>query len=86
MPKEYWTISEVIEIFQVEERFIEDLEEEEILCPTCLEGMAIKQFSAHDMERLRLAKNPHGGYGCESAGGRSHPSDEGKYDPYAKAV
>ena len=56
MPKEYWTISEVIEIFQVEERFIEDLEEEEILCPTCLEGMAIKQFSAHDMERLRLAK------------------------------
>jgi len=56
MPKEYWTISEVIEIFQVEERFISDLEEEEIICPTCPEGRPIKQFSAYDMERLRLAK------------------------------
>ena len=56
MPKEFWTISEVIEIFQVEERFIADLEEEEIVCPTCLEGLPIKYFSAHDLERLRLAK------------------------------
>ena len=56
MQKEYWTISEIIEIFQVEETFIADLEEEDIVCPTCLEGMPTKQFSVHDVERLRLAK------------------------------
>ncbi|MBN1847128.1 MAG: MerR family transcriptional regulator [Deltaproteobacteria bacterium] len=56
MSKEYWTISEVIEIFQVQERFIADLEEEEILCPTCTKGPPTKRFSAHDLERLRLAK------------------------------
>jgi MerR family transcriptional regulator/heat shock protein HspR len=56
MPKKYWTLSEIIEIFQVEETFIADLEEEDIVCPTCLEGMSMKQFSAQDVERLRLAK------------------------------
>ena len=56
MQKEYWIISEIIEIFQVEETFIADLEEEDIVCPTCLEGISPKQFSVHDVERLRLAK------------------------------
>jgi MerR family transcriptional regulator/heat shock protein HspR len=56
MGKEYWTTTEVIEIFQVETRFLEDLEEEEIVCPDCREDPAEKRFSQADLERLRLAK------------------------------
>ena len=29
MAKEFWTVTEVVEIFQIDERFITDLEEEE---------------------------------------------------------
>lgn len=56
MAKEYWTTTEVIEIFQVESRFLEDLEEEEILRPNCREDLTEKRFSEADLERLRLAK------------------------------
>ena len=56
MTKEYWTISEVLEIFQIDERFLSDLEEEEIVCPTCPENASGKLFSAIEMEKLRLAK------------------------------
>jgi len=33
-----------------------DLEEEEILCPTCLENTANKLFAESELEKLRLAK------------------------------
>lgn len=56
MTKDYWTVKEVIEIIEIDEDFITDLEREEIICPTCPEGRSAKQFSANDLERLRLAK------------------------------
>jgi MerR family transcriptional regulator/heat shock protein HspR len=56
MSKEFWTITEVIEIFQVDEGFLAELEEEEIICPTCREDPGDKLFSSADLEKLRLAK------------------------------
>lgn len=56
MAKEFWTLKEVIEIFQVDEMFLSDLEEQEVLCPTCAEGKRTKLFSTYDLENLRLAK------------------------------
>ena len=56
MTKEYWTIAEVIEIFQVDKRFVTDLEEEEIICPVCKEDTTKKFLSAGELEKLRLAK------------------------------
>ena len=56
MTKEFWTKTEVVEVFQIEERFLIDLEEEEILCPVCQEEPSEKLFTPADMERLRLAK------------------------------
>jgi len=56
MAKEYWTITEVLEAFQVQERFIDDLEKEEIICPTCLQGHSTRYYSVHELDKLRLAK------------------------------
>ena len=56
MEKEFWTHTEVIETFEVEEHFLEDLEEEEIICPTCGDDDRTKQFPVSEMEKLRLAK------------------------------
>lgn len=56
MAKEFWTIREVLDIFQVDEVFLTDLEEQEVLCPTCTKGTRAKLFSTHDLEKLRLAK------------------------------
>ena len=56
MTKEYWTIHEVVEILQVDEGLINDLEREEIICPTCPKGHTSKQLSTYEMEKLRLAK------------------------------
>ena len=56
MTKEFWTVTEVVEIFQVDERFIEDLEEEDVVCPICRKDTPTKLFSARDLENLRLAK------------------------------
>jgi MerR family transcriptional regulator, heat shock protein HspR len=56
MAKEYWTTTEVIELFEVETRFLEDLVEEEILRPEGRKDPAEKRFSEVDLERLRLAK------------------------------
>ena len=56
MEKKFWTYSEVVEIFQVDERFLSELEEEEVICPACREGSPTKVFSSGDLENLRLAK------------------------------
>ena len=56
MTKEFWSVTEVIEIFQVERRFLDELEEEEVLCPTCGEESPAKLFSGAELEKLRLAK------------------------------
>lgn len=56
MAKEYWTVSEVIEIFQLDEGVISYLEEEEIVCPECSDVHSTKRFSAVELDKLRLAK------------------------------
>ena len=56
MAKEFWTVTEVVEVFQIEERFIEELEEEEVICPICRDEPPGKLFTPSDMEKLRLAK------------------------------
>ena len=56
MTKEFWTITEVTEIFQVDKRFVTDLEEEDIICPICREDSDKKLLSANELEKLRLAK------------------------------
>jgi MerR family transcriptional regulator/heat shock protein HspR len=56
MDKEFWTVAEVVEIFDVDERFLADLEEEEVLCPICQDSPPSKLFGASEMEKLRLAK------------------------------
>jgi MerR family transcriptional regulator/heat shock protein HspR len=54
--KEFWTVTEVVERFKVEMRFLEDLEEEEVVCPVHRDDPQAKLFSKRDLENLRLAK------------------------------
>ena len=56
MTKEYWTVSEVIEIFHMDEDIISYLEEEEIVCPECFDVQPTKRFSTVDLDKLRLVK------------------------------
>ena len=56
MAKEFWTITEVIERFQVDGSFLNDLEEEEIICPICREDSKEKLLSSNDLENLRVAR------------------------------
>lgn len=56
MAKEFWSIREAVEVFQVDDGFLAALEEEEILCPTCTADSTQKQLSSEEMEKLRLAK------------------------------
>ena len=56
MAREFWTTKEVIEFFEVDERFLLDLEEEELICPLCRDDTPDKIFPAEELEKLRLAK------------------------------
>ena len=56
MRKEFWSVTEIVEIFNVDQNFIEDLEKENIICKVRTEKTSEKNFSFNDMERLRLAK------------------------------
>ena len=56
MNKEYWTLSEVVEFFQVDEGFLGHLEDEEIVCPVCRDDSPHKLFSTVELEKLRLTK------------------------------
>ncbi|MGD2127620.1 MAG: chaperone modulator CbpM [Desulfobacteraceae bacterium] len=56
MTKEFWTVREVVEFFEIEERFLIELEEEEVLCPICRDDSPTKLFSSTELEKLRLAK------------------------------
>ena len=57
MAKEFWTVTEVLEFFEVDEQFLKVLEEESIVCAT-FEGDAppARKFSTMEMEKLRVAK------------------------------
>jgi MerR family transcriptional regulator, heat shock protein HspR len=54
--KDFWTVGEVVAIYEVDEEFLLGLEEEELLCPVCREDSPTKLFTRKDMETLRLAK------------------------------
>ena len=54
MVKEFWTITEVVELFQVDERLLADLEDEEILRPIHREDQKEKLFPYKELEKLRL--------------------------------
>ena len=54
--KEFWTVSEVMELFQVKEEFLAELEEEEIICSTCREDSPMKLFPASELEKVSLVK------------------------------
>jgi MerR family transcriptional regulator/heat shock protein HspR len=56
MSKEFWTITEVVELLEIQESFLVELEEEEVICPVCHEEPPKKLFTSSDLERLRLAK------------------------------
>ncbi|MFH1125066.1 MAG: chaperone modulator CbpM [Pseudomonadota bacterium] len=56
MTKEFWTVTEVVEIFEVDEGFLAELEEEEVLCPLCRDDPPAKLFTSTELEKLRLAK------------------------------
>ena len=56
MTKKYWSVTEVVEFFQVNEDFLIDLEREDIVCPSCRDGLSDKAFTAGEMEKVRLAK------------------------------
>ena len=56
MTKKYWTVTEVVEFFQVKEAFLKDLEKEDIVSPSCRNDLPGKSFSAGEMEKVRLAK------------------------------
>ncbi len=56
MTKEFWKITEVVKEFQIDRGFLDDLEEEEIICPMCHEKSSEKLLSSNDLENLRLAR------------------------------
>ena len=56
MKKEFWTIEEVVEIFEVDEGFLRELEEEDVLCPVCQDAISARVFGASELEKIRLAK------------------------------
>ena len=56
MTKEFWTKTEVVDFFQIEEHFLVELEEEEIICPLCKDDPSERLFASTEMEKLRLAK------------------------------
>ncbi|MFO7964137.1 MAG: chaperone modulator CbpM [Desulfobacterales bacterium] len=56
MDKDCWTVHEIMNIFQVEEKFIAELEEYEIVCPTRAGNAKSRVFSMQEMEKFRIAK------------------------------
>jgi len=68
MGKTFWSLSEVIETFEVDEVFLQALEEEDIIGPTCPETSRKKRFSEQDLEKLRLVKILHEEMGVNLAG------------------
>lgn len=56
MGKEYWTLEEVIRIFELDERFLLELEEEEIVSCFREESAGRKYYSCGELDKLRIAK------------------------------
>jgi MerR family transcriptional regulator/heat shock protein HspR len=56
MTKELWSITEVSEVFEVEEHFLIELEDEEIICSVCNGDPPTKLYTSSELEKLRLVK------------------------------
>ena len=56
MRKAFWKVSEITKIFNVDEKFIIELEKEKIISPVYKKKKTEKIISLKDMERLRMAK------------------------------
>ena len=56
MTKVFWTITEVSEVFEVEERFLIELEDEEIICSVCNGDPPTRHYTSNELEKLRLVK------------------------------
>src|SRR4030042_704920 len=56
MAKEYWSITEIVERFQVDQYLVEELEKEEIICSICPESHVVRHYSAPDMDKVRIAR------------------------------
>jgi MerR family transcriptional regulator/heat shock protein HspR len=56
MEKKYFSTTEIMEIFQVDEDLIILLEQEDIICPECSGDESLKHFSQNEIEKLRIAK------------------------------
>ena len=59
MTKKYWKITEIVERYRIDRRFLDDLEEEEIICPFCRESSSEKLLSEDELEKLRFARILH---------------------------
>ncbi len=59
MTTKYWKITEIVERYQIDRRFLDDLEEEEIICPFCRESSSDKLLSDDELEKLRFARVLH---------------------------
>ncbi|MCD4718005.1 MAG: hypothetical protein K8R45_14850 [Desulfobacterales bacterium] len=57
MNEKFWTVTDVMKIFQIDESFLTELEEEDVICPTRREDPPAKLFSSMHMEKLRFAKD-----------------------------
>ncbi|MBF0224591.1 MAG: hypothetical protein HQK76_03965 [Desulfobacterales bacterium] len=55
MQQQKWTYSEVLNFFNLDANFLEDLIDEEIICPMCEKNE--KNFSCSELEKLQIAKN-----------------------------
>lgn len=55
-PKKLWTVAEIIQTFQVDEQFIQALEEGSIICSRCGRKRSLRRFPSEEVEKLRLAK------------------------------
>jgi MerR family transcriptional regulator/heat shock protein HspR len=68
MKKEFLTVTEVVELFQIQESFLTDLEEEEIVCPICQKRPPLKLFPPSEVEKIRLIKVLHEDMGVNLPG------------------
>jgi len=56
MSKEFYSIHEIMELFELSEAVLEELMEGDIICPYCPAPSGEKRLPFAEMEKLRLAK------------------------------
>lgn len=56
MKKRFWSMTEAMEICEVDEEFLRELEQEELVCPVSRKNSPRRLLSGKDIENLRLAK------------------------------